>query len=150
MCFHYDGSKECCYSRTYPFLYSLIMFLCNDMIQGVAFGYPGCSPLFHSADFGLTSKSRVVLLGENGNGKTTLVKLMLGELQPTVSVLVSTWHMTVFMHCLIVSIHAHTAERTSHHLSAPLLRCSLSQQPRPLSATAVLIIDHFSFVFFSI
>lgn len=27
--------------------------------------------------------SRIVLLGENGNGKTTLVKLMMGVLQPT-------------------------------------------------------------------
>lgn len=26
---------------------------------------------------------RIVLLGENGNGKTTLVKLLLGELEPT-------------------------------------------------------------------
>ena len=32
---------------------------------------------------GIDSKSRIVLLGENGNGKTTLVKLMLGELEPT-------------------------------------------------------------------
>ena len=30
---------------------------------------------------GVDSKSRIVLLGENGNGKTTLVKVILGELQ---------------------------------------------------------------------
>jgi ATP-binding cassette subfamily F protein 3 len=31
----------------------------------------------------LDSTSRVCLLGENGEGKTTLVKVMLGELDPT-------------------------------------------------------------------
>lgn len=50
---------------------------------GVSFGYPGHPLLFSGADFGVTSKSRIVLLGENGNGKTTLVKLLLGELTPT-------------------------------------------------------------------
>ena len=40
--------------------------------------------LFSGAEFSVDSKSRIVLLGENGNGKTTLVKLMLGELEPTV------------------------------------------------------------------
>lgn len=50
---------------------------------GVSFGYPGHKQLFSGADFGVTSKSRIVLLGENGNGKTTLVKLLLGELTPT-------------------------------------------------------------------
>lgn len=50
---------------------------------GVSFGYPGHKTLFTGADFGVTSKSRIVLLGENGNGKTTLVKLLLGDLQPT-------------------------------------------------------------------
>ena len=39
--------------------------------------------LFRGAEMGIDSKSRIVLLGENGNGKTTLVKLMLGDLQPT-------------------------------------------------------------------
>lgn len=50
---------------------------------GVSFGYPGHPTLFTGADFGITSKSRIVLLGENGNGKTTLVKLLMGELAPT-------------------------------------------------------------------
>ena len=38
---------------------------------------------FSGAEFSIDSKSRIVLLGENGNGKTTLVKLLLGDLAPT-------------------------------------------------------------------
>ena len=54
-------------------------------LLGVGFGYPGATPrrLFEHAEFGVTSKTRIVLLGENGNGKTTLVKLLTGELEPT-------------------------------------------------------------------
>ena len=52
-------------------------------INNVSFGYPGSKLLFSNVEFGVTSKSRIVLLGENGNGKTTLVKLMLGDLEPT-------------------------------------------------------------------
>ena len=52
-------------------------------LLNVAFGYPDQKVLFKNADFGITSKSRIVLLGENGNGKTTLVKLMIGDLVPT-------------------------------------------------------------------
>lgn len=50
----------------------------------VGFGYPNSTParLFEHCEFGITSKSRIVLLGENGNGKTTLVKLLMGELEP--------------------------------------------------------------------
>lgn len=38
----------------------------------VGFGYPNAKParLFQNCEFGITSKSRIVLLGENGNGKT--------------------------------------------------------------------------------
>merc|ERR1719217_1512274 len=39
--------------------------------------------LFTGAEMGVDSKSRIVLLGENGNGKTTLVKLLLGDLEAT-------------------------------------------------------------------
>lgn len=52
-------------------------------LLGVGFGYPNSTParLFENCEFGITSKSRIVLLGENGNGKTTLVKLIIGELE---------------------------------------------------------------------
>jgi len=54
-------------------------------LQGVGFGYPGSTaPLFRGAEFTVDGKSRIVLVGENGNGKTTLVKLMLGDLKPTI------------------------------------------------------------------
>lgn len=51
----------------------------------VGFQYPGSDELlFTGADFTLDSKSRVCLLGENGTGKTTLVKIIQGQLEPTV------------------------------------------------------------------
>ena len=37
-------------------------------VKEVAFGYPGCPLLFRGAELGVTSQSRIVLLGENGNG----------------------------------------------------------------------------------
>eukprot|EP00933_Yihiella_yeosuensis_P023634 TRINITY_DN18399_c0_g1_i4.p1 TRINITY_DN18399_c0_g1~~TRINITY_DN18399_c0_g1_i4.p1 ORF type:complete len:746 (+),score=214.97 TRINITY_DN18399_c0_g1_i4:32-2239(+) len=53
-------------------------------LRNVGFGYPGSKgPLFKGAEFTIGGKSRIVLVGENGNGKTTLVKLILGELNPT-------------------------------------------------------------------
>ncbi|KAL1508734.1 hypothetical protein AB1Y20_004829 [Prymnesium parvum] len=52
-------------------------------VKGVSFAYGGGAPLFRDVEMGIDSSSRIVLLGENGNGKTTLVKLILGELTPT-------------------------------------------------------------------
>jgi len=53
-------------------------------IKDVGFRYsPETKLLFTGAEIGVDSSSRIVLLGENGNGKTTLVKLLLGELEPT-------------------------------------------------------------------
>ena len=52
-------------------------------LQNVAFGYPGGKTLFAKAEMSVDTKSRIVLLGENGNGKSTLVKLMTGHLEPT-------------------------------------------------------------------
>lgn len=53
-------------------------------LKNVSFGYPGTpGPLFRGAEFTVDCSSRIVLVGENGNGKSTLVKLMLGDLEPT-------------------------------------------------------------------
>ena len=51
--------------------------------EGVAFAHAG-SPveLFKDVDFDLHPGSKVVLLGENGKGKTTFLSLLAGTLQP--------------------------------------------------------------------
>jgi ATP-binding cassette subfamily F protein 3 len=71
----------------------------------VAFSYPGQELLFEDCEFGITSKSRVVLLGENGNGKTTLVKLMLGQLEPTKG------HIFLSGKCRVALVNQHHADQ---------------------------------------
>ena len=41
------------------------------------------SPLINGADVQLTLGSRCAMLGKNGAGKTTMMKLVVGELEPT-------------------------------------------------------------------
>jgi ATP-binding cassette subfamily F protein 3 len=54
------------------------------MVSDMSFAYPGmAAPLFEHVELCVGATSRLVLLGENGRGKSTLVKLMMGELQPT-------------------------------------------------------------------
>lgn len=50
--------------------------------QDVTFGYPGRNILFKDLNFGIDLKSRVALVGPNGCGKTTLINLLLGKLEP--------------------------------------------------------------------
>jgi len=43
-------------------------------------------------EFIIDSRSRIVLVGENGNGKSTLLKLLMGELEPTTGEVVRNRH----------------------------------------------------------
>lgn len=47
------------------------------------FAYNGGTPLLEGLSFSLGMDSKVALLGSNGVGKTTLLKLLIGSLQLT-------------------------------------------------------------------
>lgn len=54
------------------------MFLFIDC----TFAYEGQKPLFVNTDFGIDMSSRVAIVGPNGVGKSTFLKLLVGELSP--------------------------------------------------------------------
>jgi ATPase subunit of ABC transporter with duplicated ATPase domains len=51
--------------------------------EGVGFAYPGAAPVLQGLDLRLVGPERVALTGGNGRGKTTLIRLTAGELEPT-------------------------------------------------------------------
>jgi len=50
--------------------------------QGVTFGYDGAQPLIRDLDLQIMRGEKVGIIGPNGCGKTTLLKLILGEVKP--------------------------------------------------------------------
>ncbi|VVC27289.1 Hypothetical protein CINCED_3A007740 [Cinara cedri] len=53
-------------------------------LHNVSFAYPGQKPLFKNVDFGVDLNSRVAIVGPNGVGKSTFLKLLTNDLQPTI------------------------------------------------------------------
>ncbi len=53
------------------------------VLENVSFGHPGGPLLIKDFSMVLQRQDRIGLLGANGTGKTTLLKLMLDDLQPT-------------------------------------------------------------------
>lgn len=51
-------------------------------LYDVEFGYPGQKPLFKKVNFGIDMDTRIAIVGPNGVGKSTLLKLLIGELEP--------------------------------------------------------------------
>ncbi|OWR48360.1 ATP-binding cassette sub-family F member 1, partial [Danaus plexippus plexippus] len=51
-------------------------------LHNVDFFFPGQKPLFREVDFGIDLNSRIAIVGPNGVGKSTFLKLLVGELSP--------------------------------------------------------------------
>lgn len=51
-------------------------------LHNVTFAYPSQKPLFIDVDFGIDLNSRVAIVGPNGVGKSTFLKLLTGDLEP--------------------------------------------------------------------
>nr|QNH67964.1 ATP-binding cassette transporter subfamily F member 1 X2 [Brachionus plicatilis] len=53
------------------------------VLKNVSFKYPGQEYLFKEVNFGVDMKSRIAIIGPNGVGKSTFLKILLGDIQPT-------------------------------------------------------------------
>ncbi|KAM3179987.1 ATP-binding cassette sub- F member 1, partial [Hymenolepis weldensis] len=51
-------------------------------LYNCTFAYPGQKPLFVDVNFGVDLETRVAIVGPNGVGKSTFIKLLMGELIP--------------------------------------------------------------------
>jgi len=51
-------------------------------LHDVTFGYKSSKPLFRQTNFGIDMDSRVAIVGPNGVGKSTFLKLLMSELTP--------------------------------------------------------------------
>ncbi|KAF8568682.1 hypothetical protein P879_02729 [Paragonimus westermani] len=52
-------------------------------LHNVTFAYSGQKPLFKDLNFGVDMSSRISIVGPNGVGKSTFLKLLTGEVEPT-------------------------------------------------------------------
>lgn len=51
-------------------------------IKNLAFAYPNQEPLFKDFNLSMTGPERIAIIGKNGCGKSTLIKLIFGQLKP--------------------------------------------------------------------
>ncbi|KAJ8465944.1 hypothetical protein OPV22_028496 [Ensete ventricosum] len=79
---------------------------------GVTFGYTPENLIYKNLDFGVDLDSRVALVGPNGAGKITLLKLMTGDLIPLDGMV------RRHNHLRIAQFHQHLAEKLDLEMSA--------------------------------
>ncbi len=64
-------------------------------IQNLSFHYPNCAPLYDKLSFSLTRGEKFLIVGENGIGKSTLLKLIMGELTPDSGTIIPSQNTTI-------------------------------------------------------
>ncbi|MBE6529940.1 MAG: ABC-F family ATP-binding cassette domain-containing protein [Ruminococcaceae bacterium] len=69
----------------------------NDVlsVRGLTFGYVNTAPLFTDLNFTVKRLERIFVVGPNGCGKSTLVKLLLGKLPPSRGVIEPGYHVEI-------------------------------------------------------
>ena len=65
------------------------------LLDDVSFSYDGVHNIIENIDFTITPETRMGVLGRNGEGKSTLIKLIAGENKPTDGVIVASEHLRV-------------------------------------------------------
>ena len=58
-------------------------FIALSGAHNVTFGYPNQPQLFRKLEFGIDLSSRVAIVGPNGVGKSTFLKLLMQVIEPT-------------------------------------------------------------------
>lgn len=68
----------------------------NDVLEarGLSFSYPS-RPLFSDLHFTVKRQERVLIIGPNGCGKSTLIKLILGQLSPSAGIIEAGYHVEI-------------------------------------------------------
>lgn len=61
----------------------ILLLLFQTCVSDVTFAYEGQKPLFVNCEFGIDLSSRVAIVGPNGVGKSTFLKLLVGDLSPS-------------------------------------------------------------------
>ena len=64
-------------------------------VQNLNFAYPGKDPLYKDLSFSLTRGEKFLIVGENGIGKSTLLKLIMGELTPSAGSILTSQNTTI-------------------------------------------------------
>ncbi len=64
-------------------------------VQKLSFAYPGKEPLYKDLSFSLTRGEKFLIVGENGIGKSTLLKLIIGELTPASGTILTSQNTTI-------------------------------------------------------
>jgi ATP-binding cassette subfamily F protein 3 len=67
------------------FRFTPVKFIGKNMLgaSGLGFAFDGCGPLFEGLSFNIRKGDRIAIIGQNGRGKTTLMRVLSEELAPT-------------------------------------------------------------------